>query len=56
MHTAERTFLRWHKKHFWILCHEISAKDLGYIYAKKYIKIIWIRKLIKLNIGYDIGV
>jgi hypothetical protein len=30
MYKAERMFLRWHKEHFWILCHGISTKDLGY--------------------------
>jgi hypothetical protein len=27
---AERMFLRGHKNHFWILCHGIYTKDLGY--------------------------
>jgi hypothetical protein len=30
MYTAERIFLRGHKNHFWILCHGIYTKDLGY--------------------------
>jgi hypothetical protein len=30
---AKRTFLRWHKNHFWILCHGIYTKDLGYFFA-----------------------
>ena len=30
MYIAERMFLRGHKNHFWILCHGIYTKDLGY--------------------------
>jgi hypothetical protein len=30
MYKTERIFLQWHKNHFWILCHGVSAKDLGY--------------------------
>ena len=31
MYVAERMFLRGHKNHFWILCHGIYTKDLGYV-------------------------
>jgi hypothetical protein len=34
MHIAERMFLRGHKNHFWILCHGIYTKDLGYVFFR----------------------
>jgi len=35
MYIAERMFLQGHKNHFWILCHGIYAKDLGYLISRK---------------------
>ena len=35
MYIAERMFLRGHKNHFWILCHGIYTKNLGYVDSLK---------------------